>query len=49
MQYRKVAVLGARAVGSYLIWGLSKKKDIEVKNDGKFDYSDMGEESTCSR
>lgn len=37
MQYRKVAVLGAGAVGSYLIWGLSKKKDIEfcVVADGR--------------
>lgn len=29
MEYRKVAILGAGAVGSYLIWGLSKKKGID--------------------
>lgn len=30
MQIKKVAVLGAGAVGSYVIWGLSEKKEIEV-------------------
>lgn len=28
--YKKIAILGAGAVGSYLIWGLSKKTDIEL-------------------
>ena len=30
MKINKVAVLGAGAVGSYVIWGLSAKKDIEL-------------------
>lgn len=30
MKLQKVAVLGAGAVGSYVIWGLSKKKDIRL-------------------
>ncbi len=30
MKIKKVAILGAGAVGSYLIWGISKKKDIEL-------------------
>ena len=31
MKIQSVAVLGAGAVGSYVIWGLSEKKDIEFK------------------
>lgn len=30
MKIKKVAVVGAGAVGSYVIWGLSKKEDIEL-------------------
>lgn len=30
MKIQKVAVLGAGAVGSYIIWGLSQKEDIEL-------------------
>lgn len=30
MKIKKVAVLGAGAVGSYIIWGLSKVKGIEL-------------------
>lgn len=30
MKIRKVAILGAGAVGSYLIWGLSKRNDIRL-------------------
>lgn len=30
MDIRKVAVLGAGAVGSYVIWGLSARTDIEL-------------------
>ena len=30
MHIKKVAVLGAGAVGSYLIWGLANKPGIEV-------------------
>lgn len=30
MEIKKVAVLGAGAVGSYVIWGLSARKDIEL-------------------
>lgn len=30
MKIKKVAVLGAGAVGSYVIWGLSNNKDIEL-------------------
>lgn len=30
MEYKKIAVLGAGAVGSYVIWGLSGKKDIDL-------------------
>ena len=29
MKIKSVAVLGAGAVGSYVIWGLSEKKDIQ--------------------
>jgi len=29
MKIKKVAVLGAGAVGSYVIWGLSNNKDIQ--------------------
>ena len=37
MKIKKVGILGAGAVGSYMIWGLSQKKDIElyVIADGK--------------
>ena len=30
MKITKVAVLGAGAVGSYIIWGLSKRTDIKL-------------------
>ena len=30
MKIKSVAVLGAGAVGSYVIWGLSEKKDIQL-------------------
>lgn len=30
MEIKSVAILGAGAVGSYMIWGLSQKKDIEL-------------------
>ena len=30
MKIEKVAVLGAGAVGSYVIWGLSEKKEIRL-------------------
>ena len=30
MKIKKVAVLGAGAVGSYVIWGLSSRNDIEL-------------------
>ncbi len=30
MEYRSVAILGAGAVGAYLIWGLTKKADVEL-------------------
>lgn len=30
MNIKKVAVLGAGAVGSYVIWGLSARRDIEL-------------------
>lgn len=30
MKIQSVAVLGAGAVGSYVIWGLSHKKDIRL-------------------
>lgn len=30
MEFKKVAILGAGAVGSYVIWGLSEKKDIAL-------------------
>ena len=30
MKIKSVAVLGAGAVGSYIIWGLSKRKDIQL-------------------
>lgn len=30
MDIRKVAVLGAGAVGSYVIWGFSARRDIEL-------------------
>ena len=30
MDIKKVAVLGAGAVGSYVIWGLSARRDIEL-------------------
>ena len=30
MKIKSVAVLGAGAVGSYVIWGLSEKKDIRL-------------------
>lgn len=29
VKYRKIAILGAGAVGSYALWGLSSKEDIE--------------------
>ena len=28
--YKKITILGAGAVGSYLIWGLSNKSDIDL-------------------
>lgn len=30
MEFKKIAVLGAGAVGAYLIWGLSKRADVEL-------------------
>ena len=30
MKYQSVAVLGAGAVGSYVMWGLAKKKEIDL-------------------
>ena len=30
MKIKKVAVLGAGAVGSYVIWGLSQREDVEL-------------------
>lgn len=30
MKIKKVAILGAGAVGSYLIWGLSGRENIEL-------------------
>ena len=30
MKMKKIAVLGAGAVGSYVIWGLSKRDDISL-------------------
>ena len=30
MKIEKVAILGAGAVGSYIIWGLSDRKDIKL-------------------
>lgn len=30
MKIQSVAVLGAGAVGSYVIWGLSERKDIKL-------------------
>ena len=30
MKIKTVAVLGAGAVGSYVIWGLSRRKDIRL-------------------
>lgn len=30
MEIKKVAVLGAGAVGSYVIWGLSGRSDVEL-------------------
>ena len=30
MKIRSVAVLGAGAVGSYVIWGLSQRQDIRL-------------------
>lgn len=30
MKIQSVAVLGAGAVGSYVVWGLSERKDIKL-------------------
>lgn len=30
MEFKKVAIIGAGAVGAYLLWGLSNKKDIDL-------------------
>ena len=30
MNIKTVAILGAGAVGSYMIWGLSKREDIKL-------------------
>ncbi|MCR5558479.1 MAG: ketopantoate reductase family protein [Butyrivibrio sp.] len=30
MDFQKIAIIGAGAVGSYIIWGLSQKEDIEL-------------------
>ncbi len=30
MEYKKVAILGAGAVGCYILWGLTQKKDTDV-------------------
>ena len=37
MKIKKVAVLGAGAVGSYVIWGLSSRNDIEQKENEQRD------------
>ena len=28
--YKKVGILGAGTVGAYIIWGLSKRRDVEL-------------------
>ena len=30
MKYQSVAILGAGAVGSYVMWGIEKKKEIDL-------------------
>ena len=37
MKIKSVAVLGAGAVGSYVIWGLSEKSDIQDLPSGGVD------------
>ena len=38
MKIKSVAVLGAGAVGSYVIWGLSEKSDIRLVSSGPFSF-----------
>ena len=33
MKINSVAILGAGAVGSYMIWGLSSKKDLRLRSE----------------
>ena len=30
MDFKKIAILGAGAVGCYILWGLSNKEDIDI-------------------
>lgn len=47
MQIKKVAILGAGAVGSYVIWGLSEKKELELGLIAKGDRKKRLEEQGC--
>lgn len=44
MKYQSVAILGAGAVGSYVMWGLAKKKEIDlcVSSDQVLSAGDCG-------
>lgn len=47
MKIRKVAVLGAGAVGSYVIWGLSAKQDIRLGVIAEGDRADRLRQNGC--
>lgn len=47
MKIQSVAVLGAGAVGSYVIWGLSEKKDISLSVVAKGERAERLKEEGC--
>ena len=48
MKIQSVAILGAGAVGSYIIWGLSKKDNIRLGVIAEGDRARRLKESGCA-
>ena len=48
MKIKRVAVLGAGAVGSYVIWGLSGKKDVELGVIAEGERADRLKKNGCT-
>ena len=49
MKIKSVAVLGAGAVGSYVIWGLSEKSDIRLGVIAEGERAERLKKNGCER